>query len=144
MPVFAGHGAATRTRICDIAQRSCVIAPVYEQITPQTVVRRAIPPYDVPTRPVCVSPTVQLQSPGGRGTVDAGRLHLCNNALPPGRRHSVRGEPGIRGGMQSGGIQSLDLSNAWDRCDEASHLWDTNPRIGNPHVVGHSPGLLPD
>ena len=85
-----------------------------------------------------------FKSRGGRGTVYAGRLHPCNNALPPGRGDSVRGEPGVRGGMPSGGIQSLDLSNAWDRGADASRLRDANPRIGNPHVVGHSPGLLPD
>ena len=70
-----------------------------------------------------------FKSRGGRGTVYAGRLHPCNNALPPGRGDSVRGEPGVRGGMPSGGIQSLDLSNAWDRGADASRLWDTNPRI---------------
>ena len=56
----------------------------------------------------------------------------------------MRGEPGVQGGMPSGGIQSLDLSNAWDHGADESRLWDANPRIGNPHVVGHSPGLLPD
>ena len=47
-------------------------------------------------------------------------------------------------GMKSGGTQPVDLSNVWDRCADASRLWDTAPRIGNPLVVGHSPGLLPD
>lgn len=50
--------------------------------------------------------------------------------------------------MKSGGTQPVDLSNdisnVWDRCADASRSWDTAPRIGNPLVVGRSPGLLSD